>query len=163
MDASTLQPHFSDAESEGTVLTLSSKALSMLTIEEKSSGKADEQRRAEYEVAQKKYQEKVSELPVDYRKMKVTKDRIDEEIKKLKAEIHKIEQSNTLDEKEMKQAIRIIEQQIADKSLAALEIGKEFTKRLKEQERSKQISPENATAMLKLFNSSPPAEPEKNL
>ncbi|MEI6895408.1 MAG: hypothetical protein V5789_12475 [Colwellia sp.] len=69
----------------------------------------------------------MNDLPVDYRKIKVIKDSINEEIKTLKAEVSKIKQSTTLNEDEMKQAIQILEQQIADKSLAILEIGKEFT------------------------------------
>ena len=45
--------------------------------------------------------------------------------------------------------------------LAVIEIGKEFAQKLKEQERSKQISPEIAADMMKTFHSSPPEAPEK--
>ena len=156
-NVSTPQPHI--AESGKTKVTLSSKALTMLDIDKTESDKTSEQKKKEYGIAKQQYQEKVNDLPVDYRKMKVIKDRINEEIKMLKAEVSKIKQSTTLNEEEMKQAIRILEQQIADKSLATLEIGKEFSQKLKEQELSKQISPESATAILKTFNYSPPEVP----
>lgn len=163
MNAPTSQSHALEAEKEETRLTLSSKAMERLNRDKETSNKAYGQQRAEYEEAKKEYREKVNELPSDYRKMKETKDRIDEEIKTLKAEIEKIKQSATLDEEEEKKAIQALEQQIATKTLEALEIRKEFTKQLKEQERSKQISPEDATSMLKTFNSSPPEEPVESL
>ncbi len=162
-NSSTYQFDIEEAESERATLTLSSNALSMLDFDKTQSDKTYEQKKVEYEVAKRNYQEKVNDLPADYRKMKVIKDRIDAEIKNLKAEISKIKQSITLNEEEKKQSIRVLEEQIADKSLVALEVRKEFTEKLKEQERSKQISPENATVMLKTFNSSPPEEPINNV
>lgn len=159
----TSQSHATETEKEGTRLTLSSKAMEMLNRDKEISDKTYEQQRAEYEVAKKEYQERVNELPTDYRKMKEIKDRIDEEIRLLKAEIEEIKQSDTLDEEEAKKAIRALEQQIATKSLDALEIRKEFTNQLKEQERRKQISAEDAMSMLKTFNSSPPQEPVRSL
>ncbi|REL26786.1 hypothetical protein DXX93_09500 [Thalassotalea euphylliae] len=160
---SPLQPKIAEPENKGIKLTLSSNAFSMLRLDQKSNNKADEQKRVEYEAAQEKYQESVNELPNDYRKMKVLKDSIEEEIKKIEKEIREVKQSSTLDEEEKKQVIRSLEQQLADKSLAALDIRKEFTQKLKEQERSKQISPEAATAMLKVFISSPPEAPQEDL
>jgi hypothetical protein len=94
--------------------------------------------------------------------MKAIKDRINEEIKMLKAEVSKIKQSRILNEDEIKEQVGILEQQIAVKSLATIEIGKEFSQKLKEQERSKQISHESATDMLTTFNSSPPEAPVNN-
>ena len=69
----------------------------------------------------------------------------------LKAEISEIKQSTTLNEEEIEQKISALEQQIAIKSLAILEIGKEFNKKLKQQERSRLISPETAIEMLQYF------------
>jgi hypothetical protein len=152
----TSQPHV--VKSGETKVILSSKALALQNIDKAESDKTYEQKTKEYEIAKQKYQETVNDLPVDYRKMKEVKDRIDEEIKMLKAEVSKIKQSTTLNEDEKEQSISVLEQQIADKVLMTLEIGKEFTQKLKEQERSKQISPESSTAMLKAFNSSPPEE-----
>lgn len=163
MNTPISQSRATEERKEDTKLTLSSKAMEMLNRDKETSSKPYEQRRAEYEVAKKEYQEKVNELPVDYRKMKETKDRIDEEIRLLKAEVEKIKQSVTLDEESAKKAIQALEQQIATKSLQAIEIRKEFTKQLKDHERSKQISPEEAVSMLKTFNSSPPEEPKKSL
>lgn len=163
MNVPTSQSHALEAEKEETRLTLSSKAMEMLNRDQETSDKVYGQQRAEYEKAKKEYREKVNELPPSYRKMKETKDRIDEEIRALKAEIEKIKQSVTLDEEKAKKAIQALEQQIATKSLEALEIKKEFTKQLKEQERSKQISPEDAMSMLETFNSSPPKEPVNRL
>lgn len=167
---SEFKPHI--AENEETKVTLSSQALSMLYIdksrgnniqnENTQSDKTHEQKKIEYEVAKKEYQEKVNDLPVDYRKMKVIKDRFDEEIKMLKAEVSKIKQSTTLSDEEMEKQIRALEQQIMVKSLAVLDIGKEFAQRLKEEERSKSISPEKAAERLSIFTSSPPEAPEKN-
>jgi hypothetical protein len=159
-NVSTSQPHV--VESGETKVILSSKALALQNIDKAESDKTYEQKTKEYEIAKQEYQETVNDLPVDYRKMKEVKDRIDEEIKMLKAEVSKIKQSTTLNEDEKEQSISVLEQQIADKVLMTLEIGKEFTQKLKEQERSKQISPESSTAMLKAFNSSPPEIPIKN-
>lgn len=160
------------AKNSETKVTLSSQALSMLDIdksrgdniqnENPPSEKTYEQKKIEYEVAKKEYQGRVNDLPVDYRKMKVIKDRFDEEIKMLKAEVSKIKQSTTLSDEEMEKQIGALEQQIMVKSLAVLDIGKEFSQRLKEEERSKSISPEKAAERLSLFTSSPPEAPEKN-
>jgi len=155
---STPQPQAT--ESGKTTVSLSTQALTMLDIDNTQNDKTHEQKTIEYELAQKEYQAKVNSLPVDYRKMKVVKDRIDEEIKILEAEVSKIKQSITLNEEERDEKIAMLEQQIAAKSLAVIDISKEFTQKLKEQERSKQISPESATDMLKTFNSSPPEAPE---
>jgi len=158
--APTLQPQAT--ESGKTTVTLSPQALTMLDIDNTQNDKTHEQKTIEYELAQKEYQDKVNSLPVDYRKMKVVKDRIDEEIKMLELEVSKIKQSITLNKEEMDEKIAVLEQQIAVKSLAVIDISKEFTQKLKEQERSKQISPESATDMLKTFNSSPPETPKEN-
>ena len=150
-------------ESGNTKVTLSSKALTMIDIEKSQSDKVYQQQKIEYGVAKRQYEDRVNDLPVDYRKMKMIKDRMNEEIKVLKAAVLKIKQSITLNEEEIKQKIGQLEQQIAVKSLAIVEIGKEFSQKLKEQERSKQISPESATEMLKTFHSSPPDAPEQKL
>ena len=99
---------------------------------------------------------------MDYRKMKIVKDRINQEIKDLKAEIASIEQSTILDKEEKEQAISVLEQQIGVKSSAILDIGKEFSQKLKDDERRKLVSPEMAAEMLKFFSSSPPEPPEEN-
>jgi len=148
-------------KSKQTKVTLSSEALALQNNDKAESNKTDEQKTKEYGIAKKTYQKEVNDLPVDYRKMKEVKDRIDKEIKTLKAEVSKLKQSTTINEDEKEQAISALEQQIADKILMTLEIGKEFTQKLKEQERSKQISTESATAMLKTFNASPPEFPVK--
>jgi len=155
--------HQSDVAERGkTKVTLSSTALAMLDIDNPQNDKTYEQKTKEYEMAKRQYQEKVNDLPVDYRKMKMLKDRVNEEIKMLKAEVSKIKQSTTLNEEEIKQETSILEQQIAVKSLVIIEIGQEFSQKLKEQERSKQISPKSAIDMLNTFNSSPPKAPVNN-
>jgi hypothetical protein len=155
-------PQSTVAENGNTKVTLSPKALTMLQIDKTQSNKTYEQKEKEYGIAKQKYQENVNDLPVDYRKMKAIKDRINEEIKMLKAEVSKIKQSRIFNEDEIKEQVGILEQQIAVKSLATIEIGKEFSQKLKEQERSKQISHESATDMLTTFNSSPPEAPVNN-
>ncbi|WP_076419807.1 hypothetical protein [Colwellia sp. UCD-KL20] len=145
-------------ESKNTKVTLSSKALTMLDSEKTQKNNANEQKKIESELAHQQYQEKTNDLPPDYRKMKIAKDQLDAEIKALKAEISKIKQSNTLNEEEAEQSIRVLEQQIADRSLAVIEIGKQFTQQLKDEERRKIISPEEATEMTVFFNSSPPED-----
>jgi hypothetical protein len=144
-----------------TTVTLSSEALALQNSDKADSSKTDEQKTKEYDIAKKAYHKEVNDLPVDYRKMKEVKDRIDEEIKTLKAEVSKLQQSTTLNEDEKEQAISALEQQIADKALMTLEISKKFIQKLEEQERSKQISTESATTMLKTFNASPPEFPVK--
>ncbi|OUR62537.1 hypothetical protein A9Q74_04585 [Colwellia sp. 39_35_sub15_T18] len=135
--------HQSDVAESGKVkVTLSSTALAMLDIDNPQNDKAYEQKTKEYEMAKRQYQEKVNDLPVDYRKMKMLKDRVNEE--------------------EIKQETSILEQQIAVKSLIIIEIGQEFSQKLKEQERSNQISPKSAIDMLNTFNSSPPKAPVNN-
>lgn len=149
------------AHNKGIKLTLSSDALSKLNAEQKSNNKSVEQKQVDYKAEQEKYQKKVNELPSDYRKMKMMKDSLDEEIKKIKAEIRKIQQSRMLDEDKKAETIQGLDQQLADKSLAALEIRKEFTMKLQEQERSKQISAESAATMLQTFISTPPEQPSE--
>ena len=63
-----------------------------------------------------------------------------------------------LNKAEMEQKISSLEQQITAKSLAVIEAGKEFNQKLKEEERSQLISPENAAEMMNFFNSSPPQD-----
>lgn len=150
------------SESSNIKVSLSSQALSLLDSDKIQNNKSNEQKTIDYRLAKKQYQKEVNELPVDYRKMKVAKDMIDEEIKALKAEVSKLKQSKVLDKEELEEQISLLEQQIAVKSLAVIEIGKEFTQRVKEQERSKQISSENAAEMLNIFNSSPPKAPIEN-
>ncbi|MCE0555948.1 hypothetical protein [Motilimonas sp. E26] len=158
-NSSTPQSHV--AESGETKVSLSSEALTILDIDKKQSNKTFEQKEIEYRLAKQEYEKKVNNLPVDYRKMKQVKDRLAEEIKILKAEVSKIKQSNTLNKEEKEQEITALEQQIASKSLTVIEISEEFAQKLKEQERSKQISPESAADMLKTFHSSPPKAPEE--
>jgi len=146
-----------------TTVTLSSEALALQNNDKANNNKTDEEKTKEYDIAKKAYHKEVNDLPVDYRKMKEVKDRIDEEIKTLKAEVAKLKQSTTLNEDEKEQAISALEQQIADKALMTLEISKAFTQKLKEQERSKQVSAESAAAMLKTFNTSPPELPAKTI
>lgn len=154
-------------EKEKTKVTLSSEAFTMLDNEKAQSTRSSsdntyEQKKIEYVLAKQKYQEKVNDLPVDYRKMKAIKDKMNEEIKALKEEITKIKQSSTLNDKEKEQKLKGLEEQVASKSLAVIEISKEFSQKLKEQERSKLISSESATEMLKTFNASPPEVPTEN-
>ncbi len=147
--------------SEETKVSLSSQALTMLDIDKAQNNKTFEQRTIEYKVAKQQYEKKVSSLPVDYRKLKEVKDRLTEEVQRLKAEVLKVKQSNTLNKEEKEQEITELERQIAGKMLAVIEIGEEFSQKLEEQERRKQISPELAADMLKTFHSSPPEAPKR--
>ena len=156
-------PSQTDVTSKGdTQVTLSSQALSLLAVDKSQTDKTYEQSKIEYDVAKREYKEKVNSLPIDYRKMKMVKDRINEEIKTLKAEISKIKQSRTLNEEKAEHNIAILEQQIAAKSLAIIEVSNEFTQKLKEEERNKVISSESAIDILELFNAPPPEAPKEN-
>ena len=147
---------------EKTQVTLSSHALTMLDIDKNHSKKRYEQQLIEYNVAKREYQEQVNSLPIDYRKMKMAKDQINNEIKALKAELATIEQSKTLNKEEAEQKVAALEQQIATKSLAIIEVSKAFVQQLKEEERREDISSERATQMLSLFNLEPPQAPEES-
>ena len=136
-----------DIENKETTVTLSPEALSRHTIDKNQNAKAYEANNVDYKSAKD-----------DYRKIKVLKDRLNEEIKALETEISRIKSSMALNKAEMEQKISSLEQQITAKSLAVIEAGKEFNQKLKEEERSQLISPENAAEMMNFFNSSPPQD-----
>lgn len=147
-----------DIENKETTVTLSPEALSRDTIDKNQNAKTYEANNVDYKSAKDDYQKKTNDLPVDYRKIKVLKDRLNEEIKALETEISRIKSSMALNKAEMEQKISSLEQQITAKSLAVIEAGKEFNQKLKEEERSQLISPENAAEMMNFFNSSPPQD-----
>lgn len=155
----TVTPQASPAiENKETTVTLSPEALSRHTIDKNQNAKAYEANNVDYKSAKDDYQKKTNDLPVDYRKIKVLKDRLNEEIKALETEISRIKSSMALNKAEMEQKISSLEQQITAKSLAVIEAGKEFNQKLKEEERSQLISPESAAEMMNFFNSSPPQD-----
>lgn len=155
----TVTPQASPAiENKETTVTLSPEALSRHTIDKNQNAKAYEANNVDYKSAKDDYQKKTNDLPVDYRKIKVLKDRLNEEIKALETEISRVKSSMALNKAEMEQKISALEQQITAKSLAVIEAGKEFNQKLKEEERSQLISPENAAEMMNFFNSSPPQD-----
>ncbi len=148
-------------EKNNTSVTLSVEALQLQGSDIGVKNKPYAQRVREYEVAKKDYDKRVGELPNDYRKMKMAKDAINEEIQALKDEIAKIEQSMTLNEEEAEEKILALKQQIANKSMVLADIDKAFNQKIDEQKRYKQISSEQANEMLDTFYATPPQPPER--